>query len=67
MVRAEPWRDELRPLGPLTDGGLVTVSTIAPDDSPNWLANRLASPDELAAVVSGLAVHPATTITAEAP
>jgi hypothetical protein len=67
LVRAEPWRDELRPLAPLADGGLLTVSAIAPDDTSNWLANRLASPDELAAVVSGLGVRPATTTTTEAP
>jgi len=64
-VRTEPWRDELRPLAPLVDDGLITMSAITPDDSPDWLADRLTSSDELDAVVAALGIRPATT-TAEA-
>jgi hypothetical protein len=57
-VRAEPWRDELRPLAHLVGEGLLTASAIAPDDRPGWLTDRLAPPDVLDAVVGRLVQAP---------
>jgi hypothetical protein len=53
-VRVEPWRDELRALGPAVRAGLLSVASISPGDQPGWLAHDLTSADRLDAVVGAL-------------
>ncbi|MDT4994070.1 MAG: hypothetical protein QOH97_3962 [Actinoplanes sp.] len=53
-VQTEPWRDELRALGPAVRAGFLTVASVSPGGEPGWLADDLTSADRLDLVVGAL-------------